>query len=73
MCPIFIEGIPLSEDLEEVREAIKKKGARWRAEKTSVSELSVEEMKKRLGSLLTDEEIEKIEKIQKREKKECPE
>ena len=70
MCPIFIEGIPLSEDLEEVRKEIKKKGARWRAEKTSVSELSVEEMKKRLGSLLPDEELEKI---QKREKKECPE
>ena len=52
----------MSEDLEEVREAIKKKGARWRAEKTSISELSPEEMKKRLGSLLPDEESRKTKK-----------
>ena len=51
----------MSEDLERTREAIEKKGAKWKAGKTSVSELSSEEQRKRLGLNPTDEELEEIE------------
>lgn len=50
----------MSEDLERTREEIEKKGAKWRAEKTSVSELSPEERRKRLGLKPTDEELEEL-------------
>lgn len=50
----------MSEEVEETRKAIKKKGARWRAEKTSMSELSDEEKKSRLGLLPTEEELKEI-------------
>ncbi len=36
-------------DLDDIRHAIKAKGAKWHADKTSVSELSDEEKKRRLG------------------------
>lgn len=45
-----------SEELEQVRYAIKIRGAKWHAEKTSVSELSMEEKKMRLG-LREDEKV----------------
>jgi len=38
-----------SDDLDQIRDAIKAKGARWHADKTSVSDLSQEEKKMRLG------------------------
>jgi len=44
------------QELEHIRAAIKAKGARWHADKTSVSELSLEEKKKRLGAR-EDEDI----------------
>jgi len=50
----------LREDLDVTREAIRKKGAKWKAEKTSMSELSSEERKKRLGLLPTDKELNEI-------------
>lgn len=51
----------MSEELEETREAIEKKGAKWKAERTSMSELSPEERRKRLGLKPTEEELEAIE------------
>ena len=50
------------EEQEETREAIKKKGAKWKAEKTSMSKLSQEERKNRLGLVPTDEELNRIKK-----------
>jgi C1A family cysteine protease len=38
-----------SEELEQIRQAIKAKGAKWHADKTSVSGLSLKEKKLRLG------------------------
>jgi hypothetical protein len=50
----------LSKELEETKEAIKKKGAKWKAKKTSMSKLSREERKKRLGLIPTEEELDRI-------------
>jgi len=44
------------QDLDHVRNAIKAKGAKWHADKTSVSDLSLEEKKMRLG-LSHEEEL----------------
>ncbi len=52
----------MSEELKETREAIDKKGAKWKAERTSMSELSPEERRKRLGLNPTEEELEAIRK-----------
>jgi len=52
----------LSEELKETKEAIEKKGAKWKAERTSMSELSPEERRKRLGLNPTEEELEAIKK-----------
>ncbi|MRR14736.1 hypothetical protein EG833_04775, partial [archaeon] len=37
-------------ELEEIRSAIKAKGARWHADETSISKLSMKERKMRLGN-----------------------
>jgi len=42
--------------VEEIQKKIEKKKLRWKAGKTSMSELSLEEKKKRLGLIPTDEE-----------------
>jgi len=55
-------GFILTKKLEETKEAIKKKGAKWKAEKTSMSKLSRNERKKRLGLIPTEEELERIRK-----------
>lgn len=52
----------MSEELKETRQAIKKKGAKWRAEETSISELPPEERRKRLGLNPTEEELEALKK-----------
>ena len=57
------EELSRARELKETREAIKKKCVKWRAEKTSISELSSEEQKKRLGLLPTEEELEELKKI----------
>ena len=57
------EELSRARELKETREVIKKKCAKWRAEKTSISELSSEEQKKRLGLLPTEEELEELKKI----------
>lgn len=58
----------LTKELEETKEAIKKKGAKWKAEKTSMSELTPNERKKRLGLIPTEEELELIKKKTKDKK-----
>lgn len=55
----------MDEEVEKIRKAIKDKGAKWKAEKTSVSELTIQEKRERLGLILTDEELEKAKKRQK--------
>ena len=57
-----LRGLTLSDELKKTREAIRKKGATWKAEKTSMSELSPEERRKRLGLLPTEEELEELKK-----------
>lgn len=47
----------MSEDLRKTKEAIKKKGAKWKADETSMSELTPEEREKRLGLLPSEEEL----------------
>ncbi len=42
-------------DLEKVKKAIKKKGAKWEAGETSISRLPEHEIKLRLGAILDDE------------------
>ena len=59
----------MDEKLEETKEAIEKKGAKWKADKTSMSKLSRDERRKRLGLVPTEEEHERIRK-KAREKKE---
>lgn len=49
----------LREEQKEIEKAIKEKGAKWKAEKTNVSKLSVEERRKRLGLIPTEEELKK--------------
>ena len=58
----------MKEELEKVRKAIRDKGAKWKAEKTSVSELTAQEKRERLGLILTDEELEDA----KKREKACP-
>jgi len=52
----------VSGELKETREEIEKKGAKWRAEETSLSKLPPEERRKRLGLNPTDEELEALKK-----------
>ncbi|MGD2200394.1 MAG: hypothetical protein PVJ38_02025 [Candidatus Bathyarchaeota archaeon] len=52
----------MSEELEETKKAIDEKDAKWKAEKTTLSELSPEERKKRLGLEPTEEELEILKK-----------
>ena len=52
----------MGEELKETRKEIEKKGAKWRAEETSVSNLPTEERRKRLGLNPTDEELEALKK-----------
>ena len=54
-------GSGLSEDKDN-RSDKPKKGAKWKAGKTSMSTLTKEERKKRLGLIPTDEELERMEK-----------
>jgi len=51
----------LSEDKDN-RSDKQKKGAKWKAGKTSMSTLTKEERKKRLGLIPTDEELERMKK-----------
>ena len=48
----------MSEDLKKTKEAIRKKGAKWKADETSMSELTPEERGKRLGLLPSEDELE---------------
>jgi hypothetical protein len=52
----------LSEDLKKTKEAIRKKGAKWKADETSMSELTPEERGKRLGLLPSEDELEESKK-----------
>jgi len=56
--------MPEEEELseEEIKKKIKEKKAEWEAGKTSMSKLSPEERKKRLGLIPTEEEMELIRK-----------
>ena len=56
----------MSEELEEIQKAMKKKGAKWVAKKTWVSELTDEEMKNMLGHIDPEKETKRL----KRNKKE---
>jgi hypothetical protein len=47
---------------DEINKEIAKKKYKWKAGKTSLSELPLEEQKKRLGFIPTEEEKEKISK-----------
>lgn len=47
---------------EEIQKKIEEKKLNWKAGKTSMSELTLEEKKKRLGLIPTDEEMELIRK-----------
>jgi hypothetical protein len=49
-------------DEEKLKEKIRKKGAKWTVEETSISNLPPEEQRKRLGLLPTDEELKEAEK-----------
>ena len=51
----------MSEDKDN-RTDEQKKGAKWKAGKTSMSTLSKEERKKRLGLIPTDEELDRMKK-----------
>lgn len=42
---------------EEIQKKIEQKKVKWKAGKTSISELTLEEKKKRLGLIPTEEEI----------------
>lgn len=42
--------------VEEIQKKIEKKKLKWKARKTSMTELTLEEKKKRLGLIPTDEE-----------------
>jgi hypothetical protein len=59
----------LDEKLEETKEAIKKKGAKWKADKTSMSKLSRDERRKRLGLVPNEEELERIRKAYEKKEK----
>lgn len=39
-------------ELEEIRQAIKESGAKWKADETSVSRLDPQELKKKMGTIL---------------------
>lgn len=52
----------MSEDLKRTKEAIRKRGAKWKAEETSMSELTPEERSRRLGLLPSEEELERSKK-----------
>ena len=52
----------MSEDLKKTKEAIKEKVAKWKADETSMSELTPEESKRRLGLLPSEEELEESRK-----------
>lgn len=52
------------EELERIKSSIKKKDLKWQAAKTSVSMLSPEERKRRLGLLPGKKELELISKSQ---------
>ena len=52
----------MTNKLEETKGAIKKKSAKWKAEKTSMSKLSPNERKKRLGLIPTEEQLRLIKK-----------
>ena len=47
---------------EKLKEKIRKKGAKWTAEETSISKLPPEDQRKRLGLLPADEELKEAEK-----------
>jgi len=49
--------------LENIRASIKDKGAKWQAAVTSISKLSFEEQKKRLGLIPTSQELQMISKL----------
>jgi hypothetical protein len=59
---LWFNGGFLSEDLKKTKEAIKEKGANWKADETSMSELTPEERKKRLGLLPSEDELEESRK-----------
>ena len=52
----------MSEDLKRTKEAIRKRGAKWKAEETSMSELTPEERSRRLGLLPSEKELERSKK-----------
>ena len=52
----------MSEDLKKTKEAIRKQGAKWKADETSMSELTPEERGKRLGLLPSEDELEESKK-----------
>lgn len=52
----------MGKEKKELQEEIEKKGAKWRAEETSMSELSPEEQMRRLGLNPTEEEKEELKK-----------
>jgi len=49
-------------DERKLRKKIRRKGAEWTAEETSISKLPPEEQRKRLGLLPTDEELKEADK-----------
>jgi hypothetical protein len=49
-------------DEKKLKKEIRKKGAKWTAEETSISKLPPDEQRKRLGLLPTDEELKEAEK-----------
>ncbi|VVB93667.1 Uncharacterised protein [uncultured archaeon] len=54
---------------EEIQKEIEKKKLRWKAGKTSMSELSPEEQRKRLGIIPTKEQEELIQEKARKKKK----
>jgi C1A family cysteine protease len=59
--------------IEAINEAIKSKNLRWKAEATKMSQLSEEEKKLRLGSIISEERRKSIEERRaKKEKKSAP-
>jgi len=54
--------------IEGINELLEKEGALWKAGRNKFSELSEEELKKRLGLIITDKELDKAEKRKKQSK-----
>jgi len=52
----------MGKEKKELQEEIEEKGAKWRAEETSMSELSPEEQMRRLGLNPTEEEKRELKK-----------